>query len=48
MAKKLLEAWEVEELEARVAGIGREFYQLIEDYPVPGGWSYMDYFMLIH
>jgi hypothetical protein len=48
MAKKLLEAWEVEERDARVAGIGREFYQLMEDYPFPGDWSYMDYFMFIH
>jgi hypothetical protein len=48
MAKKLLEEREMEELEARVAGIGREFYQFVEDYPAPEGWSYMDYFMLIH
>jgi hypothetical protein len=47
MAKKLLEAWEVEERDARVAGIGREFYQLMEDYPAPGDWSYMDYFMFM-
>jgi hypothetical protein len=48
MAKKLLGERETEELEARVARIGREFYQLMEDYPLPGGWSYMDYFMLMH
>jgi hypothetical protein len=48
MAKKPLEAWEAEELEARLAGIGREFYQLMEDYPVPSGWSYADFFMFIN
>jgi hypothetical protein len=48
MAKKLLEARKTKELETRVAGIGREFYQLMEDYPVPGDWSYMDFFMFIH
>jgi hypothetical protein len=46
--KKLLGEREMKELEARVAGIGREFYQLMEDYPLPGDWSYMDYFMFIH
>jgi hypothetical protein len=48
MAKKLFGAREAEELEARVAGIGREFYQLMEDYPIPGDWSYMDFFIFIY
>jgi hypothetical protein len=48
MAKKLFGAREAEELEARVAGIGREFYQHMEEYPAPEGWSYMDFFMFIH
>jgi hypothetical protein len=48
MMKELLGAREAEEMEARVARIGREFYQLMEDYPAPEGWSYMDFFMFIH
>jgi hypothetical protein len=48
MARKLLEIWELNELEARVERIGREFYQIMEDWPIPVGWSYVDSFAVVH
>jgi hypothetical protein len=40
--RKLLESWDLEAIDTRIAKMGRELYQLIEDYPALDrpGWGY--------
>jgi hypothetical protein len=47
---KLLDTWDMEAIDARITKMGRELYQLLEDYPAlqPPGWSYVDAFMFLH
>jgi hypothetical protein len=46
--KKLLGERDMAAMDSRIAKMGREFYQFMEDYPAPPDWSYTEFFMFIH
>lgn len=49
MAKAmLLGPVEMAEVEARLANMGKELYQLVEDYPALPGWNYAEFLMFMY
>jgi hypothetical protein len=49
MAKaRLLGSVEMAEIEARLANMGKELYQIVEDYPALPDWTYAALLMFMH